>query len=91
MGTCRHCGQPCAGWFCSPDHQRAWYRRIMGPLAVVIALSLSAAVFADEDWQAKCTTEGGCMLITQRAFEALIGEIERLQRTIINMRAEQCA
>ncbi len=98
MSECDYCGAPCAGRFCSEEHEQAWYRRVTGPrpslaarLLLLLALLVSMAAAASDGWQAKCETGGGCMLITREAFDHLLGEIERLQRVIVSMRREQCA
>lgn len=59
--------------------------------ALLLVACLSLPVGAAEGWEAACEREGGCMLITQRAFERLVAEIERLQRTLVAVRKEQCA
>lgn len=91
MNTCRQCGQPCPGQFCSDAHRMDWWRRTMGPILLVAVLCVSVAAVASDDWQAKCDAEGGCLLITHRAYDHLVGEIDRLQRAILAMRKEQCA
>lgn len=63
----------------------------MKRLPLILALAVSVAAVASEDWQAKCEAEGGCILITQRAYEHLLGQIEMLLRVIATMRQEQCA
>ena len=58
----------------------------------ILALFLaSAAAAAGVDWSEKCAGEGGCMLITRHAFDHLVSEVVRLQRTIEAIRKEQCA
>lgn len=58
--------------------------------AIILALLASTAIAAD-DWQAKCEAEGGCMMITQRAYDYLTGQLKDMVRAIERMKREQCA
>jgi hypothetical protein len=61
----------------------------MKRLAVLLAV-LALPVAATDDMAAICQREDGCRLITNRAFEFLVGEVQRLQRVIAAIRKEQC-
>lgn len=62
----------------------------MGRRAVILAAALLAGAATADDWQARCAAEGGCLLITQQAFEHLVGEIERLRRQLLAPRKGVC-
>lgn len=58
---------------------------------ILILLTATIAVYAADDIEAQCKAEGGCMLITQRAYDFLVGELNKLTNTIAKMKKEQCA
>ncbi len=58
---------------------------------ILILLMATLAVYAADDIEAKCKAEGGCILITQKAYEYLVAELNRLTSTIAKMKKEQCA
>lgn len=61
-------------------------------IALITFLLIAAAtVYAADDVDAVCKSEGGCLLITQRAYEHLVDEIVKLTNTIVKMKKEQCA
>lgn len=67
-------------------------RKLLILLLLMISLSAVASIAAvtTDDLQAKCESEGGCLLITQRAFDHLVREIGNLHRIILATRKEQC-
>lgn len=61
-------------------------------LAVFVFMLVAAVtVYAADNIDEICKKEGGCFLITQRAYETLMGELTKLQETINKMKKEQCA
>lgn len=65
----------------------------MKRLIALIAFMLIAAatVYAADDIEVKCKDQGGCLFITQHAYDFLLGEIAKLTNTIAKMKKEQCA
>jgi len=65
----------------------------MKRLIALIAFMLIAAatVYAADDIEVKCKEQGGCLFITQHAYDFLLGEIAKLTNTIAKMKKEQCA
>jgi len=59
--------------------------------AILILLTATVAVYAADDIDAKCKAEGGCMMITQRAYDYLVNELAKMANTIAKMKKEQCA
>ena len=72
-----------------------WFRpsKAMNRLIALIAFMLIAAatVYAADDIEVKCKEQGGCLFITQHAYDFLLGEITKLTNTIAKMKKEQCA
>jgi len=62
----------------------------MKRLAILLIL-LSGLAYAADDWEAICKREDGCKMITNKAYNVLIGEIIRLNDQIKAIRKEQCA
>lgn len=58
--------------------------------AVILAL-LASTVLAADDWQEACKSEGGCIMVTQRAYDYLIGQLRDMAKMIERMKKEQCA
>ena len=65
----------------------------MKRLAALITFLLIAAatVYAADDIEVKCKDQGGCLFITQHAYDFLLSEIAKLTNTIAKMKKEQCA
>ena len=65
----------------------------MKRLIALIAFMLIAAatVYAADDIEVKCKAQGGCLFITQHAYDYLLSEISKLTNTIAKMKKEQCA
>ena len=65
----------------------------MNRLIALIAFMLIAAatVYAADDIEVKCKEQGGCLFITQHAYDFLLGEIAKLTNTIAKMKKEQFA
>mgnify|MGYP006388954521 FL=1 len=65
----------------------------MKRLIALIAFMLIAAatVYAADDIEVKCKEQGGCLFITQHAYDFLLGEISKLTNIIAKMKKEQCA
>ena len=104
MSTCRYCGAHCVGPFCSYTHMRKWYwKRISLKRVAIVGLVVAALVspvIADEaeDVAATCAREGGCKLVTQKAYivfleayQAAVAETKRLKEMVKQIRKEQCA
>ena len=72
-----------------------WLRpsEAMKRLIALIAFMLIAAatVYAADDIEVKCKAQGGCLFITQHAYDYLLSEISKLTNTIAKMKKEQCA
>ena len=72
-----------------------WLRpsEAMKRLIALIAFMLIAAatVYAADDIEVKCKDQGGCLFITQHAYDFLLGEISKLTNIIAKMKKEQCA
>ena len=72
-----------------------WLRpsEAMKRLIALIAFMLIAAatVYAADDIEVKCKEQGGCLFITQDAYDFLLSEIAKLTNTIAKMKKEQCA
>ena len=61
-------------------------------LAVFVFMLVAAVtVYAADNVDEICKKEGGCFLITQRAYETLMGELTKMQAIILKMKKEQCA
>ena len=58
---------------------------------LILLLIISGLAYAADDWEAICQREDGCKMITNRAYNVLIGEIIRLNEQIKAIRKEQCA
>jgi hypothetical protein len=58
--------------------------------AVLLLLTATLAVYAADDIEAVCQREGGCRLITERAYTYLVGELRRLTEEVARMKKEQC-
>ena len=72
-----------------------WLRpsEAMNRIIALIAFMLIAAatVYAADDIEVKCKAQGGCLFITQHAYDYLLSEISKLTNTIAKMKKEQCA
>ncbi len=61
-------------------------------IALITFLLIAAATaYAADNIDEICKKEGGCFLITQRAYETLMGELTKMQEIIVKMKKEQCA
>jgi hypothetical protein len=61
----------------------------MKRLAVLLLL-VAGLASAAEDWEAICQREGGCKMITTKAYNVLIDEIIKLNALVKAIRKEQC-
>ena len=58
---------------------------------IAFMLIAAATVYAADDIEVKCKEQGGCLFITQHAYDFLLGEIAKLTNTIAKLKKEQCA
>ena len=58
---------------------------------ITFLLIAAATVYASDDIEVKCKAQGGCLFITQHAYDFLLSEIAKLTNTIAKMKKEQCA
>ncbi len=58
---------------------------------ITFLLIAAATVYAADDIEVKYKEQGGCLFITQHAYDYLLSEITKLTNTIAKMKKEQCA
>ena len=58
---------------------------------ITFLLIAAATVYAADDIEVKCKEQGGCLFITQHAYDYLLSEISKLTNTIAKMKKEQYA